>query len=109
MKSIKEHIIFSLLVIGIISLTSTVNDPSILNQSLGEIELEESISEMDESSSTSATTNSDDGGDNGFAITASTTPSLQYFDFTSSTFATSDEVTKKHPLFILYCCLKIDC
>ena len=109
MKSIKEHIIFSLLVIGIVSLTFSVNDSSIFNQFLVETEIEESISEIDELSSVLKTTNSDDGGNNGFAITASSIPLLQYFDFNTSTFTTFKEVAKKHPLFILYCCLKIDC
>ena len=109
MKSIKEHIIFSLLVIGIVSLTFSVNDSSIFNQFLVETEIEESISEIDELSSILEITNSNDGGNNGFAVIASSTPLLSYFDVTSSTFATSNEVAKKHPLFILYCCLKIDC
>ena len=109
MKSIKEHIIFSLLVIGIISLTFSVNDSSMFNRFLVETELEESISEIDELSSAEEITNSDDGGNNGFAIVAETKPILSNFGLTSSIFTTSNEVTKKHPFFILYCCLKIDC
>ncbi|WP_418654556.1 hypothetical protein [Tenacibaculum soleae] len=109
MKSIKEHIIFSLLVIGIISLTFSVNDSSIFNQFLVETELEESISEIDDLSSVIEITNSDNGGNNGYAIVAETKPLPSYFSLTSSIFATSNEVTKKHPFFILYCCLKIDC
>ncbi len=109
MKFIKDYIIFSLLVIGIISLTFSVNDSSISNKFLVETELEESISEIDKLSFVSEITNSDNGGDNGFATIEPSTPLLSYFDFTSSTFVTSNEVAKKHPLFILYCCLKIDC
>ncbi|PKH52471.1 hypothetical protein CXF68_18005 [Tenacibaculum sp. Bg11-29] len=109
MKFIKKHIIFSLLVLGIISLTISVNDSSIFNQSFVETELEESISEIDELSSDVDVSNSDDGGNNRIATLAFLTPYPQYFDNTSSLVLNSKKRSQKHPLFILYCCLKIDC
>ncbi len=109
MKFMKKHIIFSLLVIGILSLTINVNDSSFFNQSFVETELEESISEIDELSFDVDISNSDDGGNNGIAALAFRTSFLQYFDYTSSLVLNSRSLSQKLPLFILYCSLKIDC
>lgn len=109
MKFIKRHLFFSLLVISTICLAYNVNDPSFLTQDFVEREIEDSLTEIDDLSSDFEITHSRNGGDNGSATLVSYIPLIPCPEYTLPKFSNSKEFSQHQPLFILYCCLKIDC
>ncbi len=108
MRIFVKHIILIFLVIGSVSLSFNSNNTSAVNNFIIDNELEESIFESIEFSPDLKIKILDiDGG--GFVFTIPSTLSLSSFDSIVSVFTSFRDITKKYRLFILYCCLKIDC
>lgn len=110
MKFKNLYITFILLILGIYSLNAMIID-SIKNHTfLIETELEESIDEISELNFEKQSSNS--GSDNGgnTAISASSKNiKIFFFGQAKPKFLLSKEFLFESHLFILYCCLKLDC
>jgi hypothetical protein len=106
MRIKQTHIILFLLVVSTLSLQFTNIDSNFYL----ETETEESINDIDELESEEDRSASDsDGGKN---AVASIQNSLSHHLFSwksNSLFCESTDLSQRPQLFILYCCLKLDC
>lgn len=110
MKIKKSHIFFSLLIIGIFSLTSVGMDSFSIPSYFVEIEIEESISDINNLDFEKEKSESKIGNGGNSAILFENPHGIAlFFSKTHSLNAVSEDLSLKSPLFILYCCLKLDC
>ena len=110
MKIKNSHIIFSLLVFGIISFTSVEIDSFSNSSFFIETEIEESINDISELDFEKefSLSNSDGGGN---AAVLNTNQYLTFLCYNTSLSQSTykKELSSKPQLFILYCRLKLDC
>lgn len=110
MKIKNSHIIFSLLVLGIISFTS-VGINSFSNSSFFvETEIEESINDISELDfEKEFSYSSSDGGGNAAVLNTNQSLTILFYNTATSQNTYKKKLPSKPQLFILYCCLKLDC
>lgn len=110
MKIKNLHIIFSLLILGVVSLISVGMNSSPNPSFFIETEIEESINDISELDFEKdfSHSSSDDGGKAAFLNTDIFINAISYYAIVFQNTYKKERSQKVH-LFILYCCLKLDC
>lgn len=112
MKINKRHIIFLIVLIGLLPFSIEANSLfTSFNSLFTEIDVEDTYDERDESFSSSKDSSSFESNSGGNALATPIQSLLQTFNFNSSAHTYTEEalLSKKVAYFILYCCLKLDC
>lgn len=104
------HINLILLMLGIFSMQSGVFDSNSSSLFVTEIELEESNKEVDNVDFVEKSLHSG-SGDGGNAIIPTENPPIKSLLVSETNLLRSEskDLSQKPQLFILYCCLKLDC
>ena len=104
------HINIVILILGIFSLQSVGVDSFSGSFLITELEIEESTTEIDEIDFTKESSQSD-SGNGGNAIIPTQNPPIKSPFISKSNLLRfeSKDLSQKPQLFILYCCLKLDC
>lgn len=110
MRIKQTHIILLLLVVNILFLQLTDIDSNFVSNFYSETETEESINDIYELESEEDRSASDsDGGKNAVASIQNSLSHPLFNWKSNSLFCESTDLSQRPQLFILYCCLMLDC
>lgn len=110
MNLFKQHIVLSLIAIGILTCAMQENRNVFSTASLIDYNLEESVDHVEElSEHKEIPSQHTNGNGNSVAILEKSNFSCLHFHSSQSNLIVSEESFQESSLFILYCCLKLDC
>ena len=110
MRIDQRHIILLLLVVSTLFIKLTTIDSNFFSSYSSETEIEESYFDIDETESEKDWyTSGSDNGNNAAACIQNSNSHHFISRKSNSLFFESTDLSKRSQLFILYCCLKLDC